>query len=168
MVEFALIVPLLLIIVLGVIDLGKALGYKNNETQMANSAARFAAVNSCNACTTATPPFTGQNQVRDYVKSTAPNELKNAPAGSSISAPVGISFEFPNGSAAHCVGDPVKVTVSAHYTFLHFLTLKGALPSVGADIRASTVMRLEKSYNTADLTQNVYTPTTAATGTCSS
>jgi Flp pilus assembly protein TadG len=164
MVEFALVVPLLLIIVLGVIDLGKALGYKNNETQMANSAARFATVNSCAACTSA--GFTNQDQVRDYVKSTAPNELKNAPSGGSISAPVGITFEFPDGSAAHCIGDPVKVTVTAHYTFLHFLTLNGALPSVGADITATTTMRLEKAYDAATLTNNVYTPTTAATGTC--
>ena len=42
--EFALVLPLLLILIFGVIDLGKALGYKNDETNIANQAARLAVV----------------------------------------------------------------------------------------------------------------------------
>jgi Flp pilus assembly protein TadG len=168
LIEFALILPFLLLLVLGVVDFGKALAYKNNETQMANAAARFAVVNKCIACTSSTPAYTGQNQVRDYVKSTAPGELQCTSCTGSITTPVSITFTFPNGTDKHCVGDPVKVTVTSHYRFLHFLTFEGAAPSIGADITATTTMRLEKSYDTTDLTQNVYTPTPAATGTCSS
>src|SRR6266536_3564927 len=56
LIEFALVLPLLLLLVLGVIDFGKAFNYKNDETHLANQAARYAAVNSCSACAGATPP----------------------------------------------------------------------------------------------------------------
>ena len=50
LIEFALVLPLLLLLVLGVIDFGKAFNYKNDETHLANQAARYAAVNSCTGC----------------------------------------------------------------------------------------------------------------------
>ena len=45
MVEMALVMPLLLILVLGIMDFGKAFNYWNDSTHMAATAARFASVN---------------------------------------------------------------------------------------------------------------------------
>src|SRR5829696_9006387 len=45
MVEFALVLPFVLLLVLGMLDLGKAMHYRNDMTHLANEAARFAAVN---------------------------------------------------------------------------------------------------------------------------
>src|SRR5205823_4816497 len=45
LVEFALVLPLLLLLLLGMIDVGKAVNYWNDETHLANEAARYAAVN---------------------------------------------------------------------------------------------------------------------------
>src|SRR6266566_9303773 len=45
LVEFALVLPLLLVLLLGMIDVGKAVNYWNDETHLANEAARYAAVN---------------------------------------------------------------------------------------------------------------------------
>src|SRR6266550_4310535 len=45
LVEFALVLPLILLLLLGMIDFGKAFNYWNDETHLANEAARFAAVN---------------------------------------------------------------------------------------------------------------------------
>ena len=44
-VEFALIVPLLLLIVFGILDFGRALNYLNDSTQLARAGARWAIVN---------------------------------------------------------------------------------------------------------------------------
>ena len=41
LVEFALVLPLLLVLLLGMIDVGKAVNYWNDETHLANEAARF-------------------------------------------------------------------------------------------------------------------------------
>src|SRR5271167_2477174 len=42
--ELALCIPVLLIVVLGIVDFGRAVNYWNNETHLANLGARFAAV----------------------------------------------------------------------------------------------------------------------------
>ena len=45
LVEFALILPLLLSIILGIFDFGTAFNYQNNMSQLANEAARYACCN---------------------------------------------------------------------------------------------------------------------------
>ena len=45
MVEFALVLPLLLLIIFGIIDFGKAFNYWVDETHIANQAARIVEVN---------------------------------------------------------------------------------------------------------------------------
>src|SRR5919201_6035109 len=45
LVEFALVVPLVLLLILGMIDFGKAINYWIDETHLANEGARWAAVN---------------------------------------------------------------------------------------------------------------------------
>jgi Flp pilus assembly protein TadG len=45
LVEFALVLPLLLVLLLGVLDFGKGFNYWIDETHLANEAARFAVVN---------------------------------------------------------------------------------------------------------------------------
>ena len=158
LVEFALILPLLLLVIMGVIDLGRALGYKNDLTNLANQGARAAAVNNCPG---------GCTDIKAWMISQAPsNELKNgggsiSPNGLSTTTPTpAITFTFPGtGPTNHCIGDPVKVTVTVHYNWLQFLTLSGALPTIGTNIVGSATMRLEKSYKgdgtdsyTADIT----------------
>src|SRR6266487_7184180 len=78
LVEFVLVLPLVLLLLLGMIDVGKAVNYWNDETHLANEAARYAAVNKS--------PVTGTtiNQaVRDEADSA---ELRNGGTGS-ISTP---------------------------------------------------------------------------------
>ena len=49
-VEFAIVLPVILLIVLGILDFGRAYNYKNDETSLANQALRYAEVNDCPAC----------------------------------------------------------------------------------------------------------------------
>src|SRR2546422_8959953 len=53
LVEFALVLPVLLLVVLGVVKMGIAATSWSDETHLANEAARYAAVNSCSSCVAA-------------------------------------------------------------------------------------------------------------------
>jgi hypothetical protein len=147
LIEFALVLPFLLLVVFGMVDLGKAVNYWNDETHLANQAARYASVNDCPAC--------GGSTINDYVRgSAATGELKN-------NAHVEIYFadtagHFPdesiyNGSPApknHCARKSVKAVVTYDYTFFNFATgnfkfLKGPMT---ATIRSSSTQRIERNW----------------------
>jgi Flp pilus assembly protein TadG len=169
LVEFALVLPLILLLLLGMIDVGKALNYWNDETHLANEAARAAAVNRS--------PVAGQtiNQaVRDEADSA---ELRNG-GTSSISSPgVTICIWFPANNdhsdipdlPDHAKGDPVEVKVSARYNWLAYLVGRGV--SAHSTITATSRMRLEKPFKTGvtdtnDYTTGTNTATNDASGTC--
>jgi Flp pilus assembly protein TadG len=150
LVEFALVLPLLLLVVLGIVDFGKAFGYKNQETHLANEAARYAVVNGCTAC--------GAQTINDFVKSEAtPSELRNG-------LTLAIAFTDP-AAKNHCIGMPVKVTINYTYNFFGFLNL------VPVTVGASSTMRLEKPWG--DSSGNYrpgidkYTATGASSDSCS-
>jgi Flp pilus assembly protein TadG len=164
MVEFALVLPLLLVLLLGMIDVGKALNYWNDETHLANEAARYAAVNKNPG-----PQSTLNQSILNQADSA---ELRNG-GTTSITSPVGICIWFPNpaGHSAtaatnHGVGDPVQVVVRATYNWLAYLVGQG----IGAHsvLTATSTMRLEQNYTTG--ASAPYTTGTAnntdGTGTC--
>jgi len=168
LIEFALVLPFLLLVVLGMVDLGKAVNYWNDETHLANQAARYASVNGCTPCVAA------GTTINTYVmNSAATAELKN-------NATMTIAFgdsagKFPGDAGYtapvaknHCAGQPVKVTVQYTYTFFKFATssfkfLKGPMT---ATIRSTSTQRLEKNWGNAstgayDSTTDRYTATGA-------
>jgi Flp pilus assembly protein TadG len=167
LIEFALVLPMILLLLLGMIDVGKAVNYWNDETHLANEAARYAAVNKS--------PVTGTtiNQaVRDEADSA---ELRNGGTGSISTPGVQICIWFPqNANPAddpvrdHAIGDPVQVTVHAQYNWLAYLVGKG-LP-VHSDLTATSTMRIEQTYraNGSDsfTTGPASAPKQDASGTC--
>jgi hypothetical protein len=133
-IEFALVVPILLVILLGVLDFGKAFNYWIDETHLASSGARLAIVNAspgtCPGGGTAT-------NLQHYIQCQADTrELRNGGA-STDGAQVCISF--PSGT--HLVGDPVRVTVSADYSWLPLIGDK--IDRASANIVGEATMRLE-------------------------
>jgi Flp pilus assembly protein TadG len=109
LVEFALIAPLLFLLLFGIIDFGRALDYYNQVTQLAGQGARAAAVNRNPDGTAITSGTSIQTQlVTTY---TAQPELKKGIVACIV------------GPLPQNVGDPVTVKVS--YDF-HFLPLIGA------------------------------------------
>jgi Flp pilus assembly protein TadG len=134
-VEFALIVPLLLLIVFGILDFGRALNYLNDSTQLARAGARWAVVDKAfsdldrwddTACTTSLQQCIKDNGVT--------GEMRNA-------TQVCISFV---GNADPQVGDPVKVTVTFDFTWLPFIGENGPLGALSSTMTGSAVMRLEQ------------------------
>ena len=132
MVEMALVLPLLLILLLGIVDFGKAFNYWNDSTHLAATGARFAVVNS--------NPGTGLT-LQQYIQQQADsNELRNGSADGSVQQPLKVCIDFPAGSAQ--VGDPVQVSVSADYNWLNYLTASLGLDP--AEIKGTATMRLEQ------------------------
>src|SRR5207253_9556854 len=89
LIEFALVLPLLLLILFGMIDFGKAFNYWNDETHLANEAARYAVVNK--------NPL-GSGSLEAAIKQDADSaELRDGCSGCSIGTPgIDVKFCFVN------------------------------------------------------------------------
>jgi Flp pilus assembly protein TadG len=133
--EFALVLPVLMILFLGMLDLGKAFNYWIDETHLANLGARWAAVNKW-------PGQTGGTTLQTAVWNSAETgELKNGGTGSIPSSPRGIQV-CVTFLGTQQVGQPVKVTVTTTYHWLPFLGSKLAILST--PITGSATMRIEQ------------------------
>lgn len=144
--ELALVLPWLLLLLLGMIDFGKAINYWIDETHLANSGARWAVVNYNPGDPTNTGISTTRPLQTFIVSQADSRELRNQARGTQQNqhgANVKICF-YHNGSSttAPIVGDTVKVTVSYRYDWLHYLFSKAGIgPST--TIGSSSAMRLE-------------------------
>jgi hypothetical protein len=151
MVELALVLPLLLILLLGMVDFGKAYNAWIDETHLANEGARLAAVNytpptgwpaSC-----ASDPTGG---LACYIQQHV--DLKELQTGRAATSPqyapqqnptkVCISFP-PVGHTQPLVGDPVQLTITTDYQWLFFLTSKLKLPGGTTKVVGNAAMRME-------------------------
>lgn len=150
MVEFALIAPLFLTIVIGIIQFGLALNYWLDIQRISNQGARWAVVNSWPACprssanTLAPHPGDGCNGA-----AASPNTLQQylfEEHGSSGENPT-IGICFPSGTSE--IGDPVRVIVAQPFRLL------ALVPSPKIILKAQATMRLEQEPGryAANLTQ---------------
>jgi Flp pilus assembly protein TadG len=110
LVEFALVLPLLLVLILGTLDFGKAINYWIDETHLAAEGARFAVVNK--------NPGSGVS-LQQYIKQQADTgELRNGgPSVGGTGAQVCIDFPASAGGSP-VVGDPVRVRVTSTYHWM--------------------------------------------------
>lgn len=131
LVEFALVLPLLLVLILGIADFSRGLSYWIDSTHLANVAARYATVNK----NPGAPASMSLQRHMELQAST--NELRD---GSSQQTPVDVCVSFPDGTAN--VGDPVKVTATSTWSWLGYLVDRvGLAPTT--TISGSATMRLE-------------------------
>jgi Flp pilus assembly protein TadG len=129
LVEFALVLPLLLVLLFGMLDFGKAFNYWNDTTHLANEGARWAVVNK----------NPGGGTLQQYIQQQADTpELRNG-GTASVPGPLQVCISFPNGSSN--VGDPVHVTASLTYNWLPYLGTR--LGITQTTITGSSTMRLE-------------------------
>ena len=122
LVEFALIAPLLFVLVFGIVEFGRALNYYNDLTQLAGQGARAAVVSrnpDGTAVGTANADCAANNlSIQCQIAKTYPtdNELKN---GISVCLGTLNTDNSINTGTTLKIGDPV--TVRARFKF-HFLT----------------------------------------------
>ncbi|HEY4976151.1 MAG TPA: TadE/TadG family type IV pilus assembly protein [Gaiellaceae bacterium] len=133
-VEFAVVLPLLLLIVFGIVDFGRALNYTNNATHIASEGARWAVVDS--------NPGAPSQSLQRYLAGQADSSemMDNAT----------VCVSFPNGGAPQA-GDPVEVTVAVSFNWTPYIsnTVFGGSPT--STFTGKAVMRLERppsSYGT--------------------
>ena len=131
LVEFALVLVLLLAVMFGIVDFGKAFNYWIDETHLANQGARYAAVNK--------NPGPGGSLQESIKERANTDELKNG-GTSSVDGALNVCIDFPNGSSE--VGDPVRVRVTTSYRWMSFLTGQADLAPT-TTIDGSATMRLE-------------------------
>jgi Flp pilus assembly protein TadG len=125
-VEFALVVPLLLLIVFGILDGARALNYVNDATHLAATGARFAVVNN-------NPGAADGMTLAEWIKSE------------------GATGEFQDNSTV-CIallgtnqpGQPVEVTVEVDFNWLPFFGNYWDLDFKNS-LEGSAVMRLEQT-----------------------
>ncbi len=128
MVEFALVAPVFLLLVAGIIQFGVGLNYWLDLQRIANQGARWAAVNCGNTGGGFNPC---SPTLKDYL------EQEELSAGNDASA--FICYEAvtgPGGTAT--IGDPVTVELTTPFTFVPIVGL-GTI-----DLKARTTMRLEQ------------------------
>jgi Flp pilus assembly protein TadG len=127
-VEFAIVLPVLAVVLFGIIDFGRVLNYWNDENQMAADGARWAAVNH--------NPSTSGQSLQDYIQSQADTtELKSGTSGDGVSTKATVTI-WTSGTA----GDPVRICVASKFHFFKILKLTADLKTHGA-----AEMRLEQA-----------------------
>jgi TadE-like protein len=144
--EFALVLPWLLLLLLAMIDFGKAMNYWIDETHLANEGARWAVVNK--------NPGTGsgvslQQYILDQVETGEEHgdTPGTQPTPTPGAHPAQVCISFPNTTSN--VGDPVRVEVTYDYYWLRYLTSSnyGGL-GPHTQIGGSATMRLEAKPTT--------------------
>jgi Flp pilus assembly protein TadG len=127
LVEFALILPILALLLFAMLDFGKAFNYWNDETHLAAEGARWAVVDSNPG---------GSQSLQEWIQQQADSaELRSL-------ATVCVSFPTnPDTGSSGQVGDPVTVTLTSNYNWLPFVSSQLGLASIS--IKGSATMRLE-------------------------
>ena len=134
MVEFALVLPITLLLVIGVLDIGKAVNYWIDETHLANTGARFAVVDR--------NPGEPDLTLQQYIKSIAETDDLQAASQVCINFPI----DGTDGSSGE-VGDPVEVEVTYPYNWLPFIDEKFVTP---VTIKSTATMRIEATPSAYD------------------
>src|ERR671925_137612 len=109
LVEFALVLPILILLLFGMLDFGKAFNYWIDGTHLANKAARWAAVNK--------NPGAGQGKsLQQYVA----DQADTAELRSGIQVSICLKDGDGDGITGE-VGDPVRVVVTYDHNWMSFL-----------------------------------------------
>jgi Flp pilus assembly protein TadG len=140
----AIVLPILLMIVLGILDFGRAVNYWNDQTHVANLAARYAAVGQLPSDSTCgTGKFGNGESLSQYISCQVGIDSSELANGSTSTNPVdgpqgalGIKVCIPNNTA----GQPVTVTLTSRYQWLPFL---GRLSVTSSSVTGTATQEIE-------------------------
>jgi Flp pilus assembly protein TadG len=128
--EFALVLPILIVVFIGIIHFGKAFNYWNDATHITAEGARYAAVNN-----KPYPADPASLQAQLHAQGDTP-ELRNG-GTSDVPTASQVCIDFPSGTAAK--GEPVRVTLTFRYQWMPLFDLG----VTSTTITSTAVMRLE-------------------------
>jgi Flp pilus assembly protein TadG len=129
LVEFALVAPILFVLLFGMLDFGRAFNYWIDSTHLANEGARWAVVNK----------NPGSGTLQQFIQQQADTgELRNG-GSASVPDPLRVCITFgPNGAV---VGEPVNVEASVTFHWLPFIS--NHIGVLATTVTGSSTMRLE-------------------------
>lgn len=138
LIEFALVLPILILIIMGILYFGRYESYANDEAQLAASAARWATIN--------LNPGSGSGlTLQQYVAQQASPELS---AGSPDVSAIKVYIYFPSGSTG-AIGQPVRACVTNTLNFIPALGL------TSSTMVQTATMSVEQAQSTSS---NPWTP----------
>jgi Flp pilus assembly protein TadG len=150
LVELALVLPLVMILLLGMLDFGKAFNSWIDETHLANVGARLAAVNypvaGCSNANTniCLAQYIQQNADTSELKSGRASD-SYAPAQNAAQVCISYPSNTANSPATQgLIGDPVQVTVAVDYKWFNYVKTRLNLPLGTTRITGKATMRLEQ------------------------
>ncbi len=136
LVELALVLPVLLLAVFGILDFGRAMNYDEQATHLANQVARYAAVGELPAGASASGTLGAW--LRAQAGQGGPVDSGELANGSgSVTVPLKVCVSYPNGTSN--VSDPVTVSMSFTYSWVPVLDLG----VTSTTITRSATMRIE-------------------------
>jgi len=129
MVEFALVLPLLVLFIFGIVEFGRAFNYWLDANHLANVAARWAAVDT-------NPGADGGQSLQAWIHDQGDTaEMRGAEK---------VCIDFPDGSAE--VGEPVEAKVTVQFDWMPLLDT--ALGVGSTQLAGTATMRLERPPST--------------------
>lgn len=158
LVEFALAIPLLLLVLFAIIQFGEAINYYNEETNVANLAARYAIVATTPSCSSGGTP--AASDISSYVKCNAGNE-SNALSGTTTCV-ADLSSGYAAGSTPNA-GDPIEVKVSVPFNLTANLPIFGSAIPANITISSAATLRDEVESTSWDAT---YIPPSTIQSSC--
>jgi hypothetical protein len=139
LVEFAIVLPVLTLLLLGLLDFGRALSYWLDGKHLAHQGARWAAV----ARNPGAPGASLQQYVRNQAET---SEMKN-------NLIVCIEWPGDDGDGVPEVGEPVRVRTRVTFTWLEFIRGKLGIPTT-IELKGASTQRMEvvpgSSYSPAN------------------
>lgn len=140
LIEFALIAPVLAILLFGIVDFAQGFNIQNDETNWANIAARYGAV----IGTATTTPTCGGNATADAwafisCQAATDNAAFRTQVGVCVNDELyGNNGQSGGGGTAWSAGDPVKFSIQLPFQFLAILGIHSTI-----NITSSATMMLE-------------------------
>jgi Flp pilus assembly protein TadG len=140
LVEFTLVLPALMLVLFGMVELGRGFNYWNDATHISAEGARFAVVNR-------KPDPAGSATLQAQLLSQLDTADLRSGGSGALPTPAQVCVDFPNGTSN--VGDPVRVTVRFTYHWMPLLDRVSKLIdrrrgfAAASTFTATAVMRLE-------------------------
>jgi hypothetical protein len=145
LVEFALIIPLFLMIVVGVIQFGVALNFWLDMQRVANQGARWAVVNAYPGCDRNSPLTPACPSPNPNYPDLLHYQLANERIAEGEIIDPYICYPTTSGAGgAVTVGDPVTVRMERNFNFLSIVTFFLPGNGLNVNLHASATMRLEQ------------------------
>jgi TadE-like protein len=146
-VELALALPILMVVVLGIVDFGRAINYWNDENHIANLTARYAAVGhlpefgECGKLATLVAFVECEAKIdsSELAGGSTRKNKQGEPIGTQGKLGVCVSIPIPK------VGEPVEVKITTSYSWLKLPNvLGGSFKFVSTNLSGRATMRLEQ------------------------